>query len=83
MLNDERHFLISTTSLRLYSKLVYFSDFSSFASKAGGISLSADAAAGLSTMLNEVALDLLGIKELNEQIVKNSGVSNTTDTVQE
>ena len=82
MNNDERHFSINSESLKLYSKLVFISDFSNYICRKGGITIGPDAAVGLSNILDEVIIGLLQIKEWNEEIARNSGTSNPTDTVQ-
>jgi hypothetical protein len=83
MNNDERHFMISTKSLQLYSKLVFISDFSNYVCRKGGISIGPDAAVGLGNILDEIIHGLLQIREWNEEIARNNGINNTTGAVQE
>jgi len=77
MNNDERHFLINIKTLQLYSKLTFISDYFNSVCNGGGTTISPDAAAGLSDILYESTCGLLQIKEWNEEVAKNTGLSDT------
>jgi hypothetical protein len=78
--NDERHFLIDRNTLRLYSKMVFLAEYFDNACKNGGITLTSDAAAGLSCCFGDLVSDFLQMREWNLEIA-NSNNPNITATI--
>ena len=83
MSNAERQIMIGCRLVQLYSKMTLIADISNYITKKGGIELGADASYGFRCFADEMAYDLLRVKNLNDEIIQNSETSKTMDTMQE
>ena len=79
--NKERHFMIHSESLRLYSKVAFISECPNRIGKNVGKNNAAigDPAAGLRIILSEIAQGLLQLNKWNAEIAENSGANIAPD----